>query len=262
MAVDFTRYSNFNADASYSNVKYGADAIMLEVEMNEMQNILDNKVSNLIKSVFGEGFYKTGSTLSYALGTVTFEDDKAFADGDILTISTLELALAEGESAYLDVWKEEVTYATVLKKFGNQQEVNTVTNYIQDDRLLEETTRRIQIQYDLVKTTGTAGHIYLPVCTINSGNLIDNRIRVGAIGGISSISKLYSSFTAIADDTTNCSINQPLYNPATDILDVYYQGAKQTPTEHYSLNIDGVSIDLTFTIDTGEIIRYEVLKID
>ncbi len=34
---DFTKYSNFDPDASYGTIKYAADALMLEVELNEAQ---------------------------------------------------------------------------------------------------------------------------------------------------------------------------------------------------------------------------------
>ncbi len=143
------------------------------------KNILDNKIRTLIKDKFGDGFYSTGSTLSYLAGDVTFANDKAFANGNLVTISSLVLALAEGESAYLDVWEEEVVFDSVLKKHGNQQETNLVTNYMKDTRTTEETSRRSQIQYNLVNATGVAGHTYLPVCTIAGGVLVENRIDTG-----------------------------------------------------------------------------------
>jgi hypothetical protein len=259
---NFTYYSNFDPNAAIESVKYASNALVLEVELNEAQNILDNKIKTLIKDRFGDGFYKTGSTLTYSGGNVTLSNDKAFASGDIVTISSLTLALATGESAYLDVWEQELNYTNTIKKYGNQQEANTITNYIQDARTGEETTRRTQVQYNIVKTTGVSGHTYLPLCSIVSGSLVDNRVIVGSLGsgGSGSTKKLYSSFTATLAGTTNCLINQPDYNPTTDYLDVFYQGGKQTPGTHYTLNANNISIDLAFSIGVGEVINFEVVK--
>jgi len=257
---DFTNYSHFDANAAFTTVKYGSDALVLEVELNEAQNILDNKLSTLIYDRFGNGFYKTGSALTYATGTVTFADDKAFVNGNIVTISSLELELSEGETAYFDVWEQEVTYSSTLKKYGNQQESNTVTNYIKDSRVTEETTRRTQLQYNIVKTTGVSGHTYLPICTITGGSLVDSRTEVGSTGGGgTTVSKLYSSFTATSNGTSVCDINQPEFSVTTDVLDVFYQGVKLTPTVHYTVN-GSSTVTLSFTIAIGEIIRFEVLK--
>ena len=260
---DFTNYSHFDANAAFSSVKYGSNALVLEVELNETQNILDNKVKTLILDRFGNGFYKTG-TLTYATGSVTLAIEKAFANGNIVYISSLVLALAEGESAYLDVWEQELVYTDTIKKFGNQQEVLTLTNYIKDIRVTEETTKRTQVQYNIVKTTGVSGHTYLPICTITAGLLVDNRVAVGSTGGgggSGSVTKLYSSFTSVAPGTSVCLINQPDYVKATDVLDVFYQGAKLTPDVHYTVAGNGLSITLNgFTITTSEVIRFEVLK--
>lgn len=216
---DFSNYSHYDSNAAFTNVRYGANSLLLEVEFNELQNILDNKISTLIYDRFGNGFYKTGSTSVYAGGTLTFSNDKAFVNGDIVVISSLSLSLSEGDTAYLDVWEQEVTGSTTLKKYGNQQESTTVTNYIKDSRVTEETTRRTQLQYNLVKTTGVSGHTYLPVCTITGGSLVDNRVAVGATTAEgTSVLAYYENSVTSGAGVSAVSIGISSYNPTTDLL--------------------------------------------
>lgn len=182
MLPDFTNFTDYNEEANFSLIKHGAEALVLESEMNELQLIILNKLKGLINDRFGNSFYMTGS-LDYTGGTLTFSNDKAIANGNILNISELSLALGEGETAYLDVWEQEVDFDDDIKKYGNQQEV-TITNHIMDSRVSEETTRRIQIQYNIVKTTGVAGHTYLEIARIDSGVVVDLRTAVNMEDGI------------------------------------------------------------------------------
>jgi hypothetical protein len=266
MPATFTSYSNFNENANYSTIKFGSDALMLEVELNEMQNILENKIKTFLIDRVGNGFYGDTSTLTYAAGTLTLSNAKAILNGYMINISSLSIALAEGQTAYLDVWQEDVTYQSTIKLYGNQQETNNVTNSIKDSRVSEETTRRIQTQYNIVKTTGVSGHSYLPIATITSGVVVDNRTALTAIGGGGSggsgmVTKTYSSFTASTNGTTNCPIGVAEFNKDTDILDVYYEGAKQSLTDQYTINANGTSIDLAgFSLSSGEAVKFEIIK--
>ena len=75
------------------------------------------------------------------------------------------------------------------------------------------------------------------------------------------IANIDSSFTATADATTHCLLNTSNYNPVNDVLYVYYQNVILFESVDYTVNADMVSIDLTsFSIDTGEILRYKILK--
>lgn len=181
MAADFTVYSNHNKNAAFSKVAFGSDALILEAELNEQQDIIGDKLKDFIDNRFGTGFQKTGSTLSYATGTVTYASDIAFVGGDMITISSLTLALAEGETAYLDTYIANIAFGDTIKTYGNQQTGTTITNWLKDSRPNEETTRRKQLQYNLVKTTGVSGHTYTPVCIITGGALIDLRATLVSV---------------------------------------------------------------------------------
>lgn len=208
---DYTVRTNFDKTAALSNVIFGADALILETEINELQDILSDKIQDLIKDKFGDGFYKKDtSILNYSGGALSLSNDKALANGHIVNITDLSLALAEGETAYLDVWVQEVTYADTLKIYGNQQESATVTNNILDPRpeITEETSRRFQIQYNMVKSTGVAGHTYLPIATITGGVAVDERVLSPNLASIQSeldshIIEADARLTSIESDITN-----------------------------------------------------------
>ena len=149
---DFSRLSNFNPDANFKLVRIGADSPVLEVELNEMQDISEARYKNLIKSYFGNAVQGEG-TYVYKNGTLTIQDESAFVDGNVVEITTLNLALKEGEKAYLKVWEDTIKTGDLIRYKGNQQETRTVPNTLLDSRVGTETSRRIQVKYDLVKTT-------------------------------------------------------------------------------------------------------------
>ena len=74
-------------------------------------------------------------------------------------------------------------------------------------------------------------------------------------------SKFSSSFTATYDGTTNCPTGTANYTYGIDVLNVYYQNLLLFENVNYTINNNHVSIDLLdFTINTGEIIRFEIYR--
>lgn len=149
---DFSRISNFDPKANYRFVRIGADCPVLEIELNEMQQITERRLQDIVKTYVGEGVKGVGS-YAYSGGILTISNEKAIIDGTALEITQLRLPIAEGERAYIQMWLEEVTFEDTLKYMGNVQETRTVENKILDTNIGIETSRRMQIQYDLVKDT-------------------------------------------------------------------------------------------------------------
>jgi hypothetical protein len=171
MAVDFTRASSYVKDANYVNVKFGDDAPVLENELNEAQDIIRNKLKDTIYTQLGDGLYNSNN-ITYTSGTFKITDTYALLNGELLYISTLSLALAEGESVYLDTTEAVKMYTDTIKRYGNQQETNNSTNKMFDTAINTESTRRTELIYNLTKTTGVAGHNYLKIGTITSGAFV------------------------------------------------------------------------------------------
>lgn len=107
---------------------------------------------------------------------------------------------------------------------------------------------------NIVKTSGTwaNGTIFDFVVTqTQSSDAITNV----------AVHRISSSYTATSDSTTNCLIGTTNWNSLTDSLYVYYQNLLIFPGVDYTINANGVSIDLTsFSINTGEVIHFEILR--
>jgi len=173
MAVDFTQYSNYAPTAAFSSIIFGAGSDVLEVEMNELQLIQNEKFRRMIKQVVGDGVLSTDA-ITYSTGNVRINDTYAFVDGYMIKITPTGLAypITDG-SVKLAVWEEEARGANdgtpaVLKLEGNVQETSTITNMITDVRAGGDvTTRRKLIKYTLVPSTdNVAGRSYLTIATV------------------------------------------------------------------------------------------------
>ena len=71
--ADFTKYTNYTEDTSFSGVIVGANAPVLEVELNEIQEIQNTKFRRIMQSI-GDGVFITSDgsvTLSSNIVTVT-----------------------------------------------------------------------------------------------------------------------------------------------------------------------------------------------
>lgn len=148
----FRLLSNFNPDANFKSVRIGSDSPVLETELNELQDISEHRYKTFISNYIGDGVVNRG-TYTYLNNTLTIENEGAIIKGNIIDITRLTLPnLSEGEKAYLVVWEETVNHTTRIKYKGNNQETNYVPNTMLDSRVNEETSRRIQVLYDLVKT--------------------------------------------------------------------------------------------------------------
>ena len=67
--ADFTNVSNFNKDAGFNKVKFGADAPLLEVELNELQDIQEHERKELARELLRDGI-KDKNAVSYSNGIV------------------------------------------------------------------------------------------------------------------------------------------------------------------------------------------------
>ena len=169
--ADFSIISNYNPNANFKLVQIGSDAPVLETELNELQEIADNKMNMFLQGFVGDGL-STIKNINYDSETriLTIRDNIAFVQGRLIPITTLKLEVNNNEVAYLKVWEETVTYSDPVKLYGNEQEQTLVQNYLLDQRIAMETSRRVQVKYDLVKSNEQSeGVFYLPICSIKDG---------------------------------------------------------------------------------------------
>lgn len=176
---NFDKYSNYNENTGFQSVVFGAEAPVLEVELNEMQQIFNNKLGNFLKS-FGNVvfFLDEADRGGFSIGTSTFtlKNCVAVCKGNPIYIK--EASFNAGSSypfnVYLRVENEVVVdYTTQLKAYGSVYGTS-ITNPIKDSRFPMETSRRKLIKFTFVKgdtkPADTDTYTYIPVCEIKAGD--------------------------------------------------------------------------------------------
>lgn len=163
---DFEKRSNYNKDAGVVQVKIGFEKPVLEVELNEMQEIQRQRVKDVIQAVVPNGVLH-GGTYTYSNGIFKIQEVTAIIEGEIIYIPSLQISAGNDDIIYIKVWEKEITATTVMKAYGNEQG-EVIPNYIVDSRVGQETSRRIVLAYDLVKSTESDG-AYLKLGKIKSG---------------------------------------------------------------------------------------------
>ena len=180
---DFSYKSKFNKEANFTSILFGADAPLLETELNEMQSILLEKIRDSVRAGFKDGVINSGE-VTYDGSKFTMKDFLVVVDGDIFFVSSLTIPVSNGQKVYLTVDEEEVNYQSTLKKYGNRQETNII-NHMYDIRVNQETTRRKVITYDLTTSKPKKG--------IEIGEIINGKFKAtyfkNEIGAKESIGK-------------------------------------------------------------------------
>lgn len=161
MAVIFDKQSNFNKNANFSLIKIGADAPVLEVELNEMQEIQRERLRSTIKAILHDGVKGTG-VYNYVVEdrTLHIQDELIVINGEVIEIESTSLRVEPSQSVYVEVWEEEVTFLDTIPYKGDVNAIETIPNYLVDERIGEETSRRIQLRYR-VSTTRPKKNDYL-----------------------------------------------------------------------------------------------------
>ena len=147
---NFDRKSNYDKDSGIVEVQIGMEKPVLEVELNELQEIARERVRKVVNSAISDGaFSDTG--ISYSDGKVKVVDTTFIIDGELIFVDNLELPASNNDEVFIKVWDKQVTGEDILKKYGNEQG-EVIANKIIDERVGEETSRRIVLAYDLVKS--------------------------------------------------------------------------------------------------------------
>ena len=167
--ADFTQVSKFNKEANFESVKFGADAPLLETELNELQDIQNELRRNFTRELLPNGVSNT-SKIQFSNGNLTINDCKFIIDGLIIIVNNpLKVAVNNNDIVYLEIKEEEKAYLDSIKEFGNSQSSKVVTNNIKDIRVGIETSRRVQVTFNLVKQNTNSNAKYIEIGKLTSG---------------------------------------------------------------------------------------------
>lgn len=175
MAI-FENINPFNKDANFSSIRIGADAPVLEVELNEMQLIQRERLRSTTKALINEGVKGTGS-YSYRDNLLTITNELVMLDGEVLNIPHATLSVREGEEVYVEVWEEEKTFLDDIFKHGSSHTTEKIPNYLLDGRIGEETSRRIQVRYRVTTTPTKETKLLLGYVEHNNFILLANNLN-------------------------------------------------------------------------------------
>lgn len=164
---DFTLDSFYNKGTNFSMIKFGADAPLLETELNEMQSIQRERLRDVVKLFIPNGI--VDGVFNYVGGVFSVSNAIAIIDGEILYVSNLTVNASEGATIYLKVWEKIATKDSTLKEFGNEQSSVVVPNTIMDVRVNSETSRRYITAYTLSTSNTEPTSKYLALGNISLG---------------------------------------------------------------------------------------------
>lgn len=155
--MSFDKHSNFNKLANFSEVKFGENMPVLEVELNEMQQIQNEARADIIRDTMPSGFVTLGEIdYDYCKNNsnqIKLKSESiAYANGYRITIPANTI-IEIGESdkvredlVFLEVWKEVVTDIDELKEYGGEDN-EVINNPIKDSRYPVATTQRVALKY-------------------------------------------------------------------------------------------------------------------
>lgn len=155
--MSFEKHSNFNKLANFSEVKFGENKPVLEVELNEMQQIQNEARADIIRDTMPSGFVTLGD-IDYEYCANNDNQIKlktesiAYVNGYRITIpkdTIIEIGEADKvreDLVFLEVWKEEVTSDSTLTNQGGEGQ-KEITNSIKDSRYPVETSHRIALKW-------------------------------------------------------------------------------------------------------------------
>ena len=153
--ANFNKYSNYDEKTSHSSIIFGADAPLLEVELNELQQIINTKLSRLITALLGTSSiaFLEDSRLSYnsSMGLARVENCMIITDNGLTALieDTTVSVTSTKNIIYVKIQEEIKTSADTIRKYGNTIG-STVTNTIKDSRSPVETTKRNVVTWTLV----------------------------------------------------------------------------------------------------------------
>lgn len=157
--MSFDKHSNFNKQANFTEVKFGENKPVLEVELNELQQIQNEARADIIRDTIPSGFTQLGEIdYDYCLNNENKiklkTDSVAYVNGyrinipkdTIIDIGEAPKKDAREDLLFLEVWREEVNSESKLTKEGGEGQP-TISNTIKDTRYPIETTHRVALKW-------------------------------------------------------------------------------------------------------------------
>lgn len=253
---DFTRISNHNPLANFKSVQIGADAPVLEVELNELQDIAEQRYKDLISTYYGDGLNgEQKITYDPVTKVLSIVDGGALVRGNVIKFTSLKTVANDGDYVYLKVWEQTVSYNDPIYYLGNVQETRLLPNTLVDDRIGRETSRRIQIQYDLVTDNSDTKASYLELGYVSNDTFV-------ITASLKSNEERVTSERFVPLNGQSVITLNGQYHINTNALLVFVDGVIQYPSVHYTeINTSQIRFIEAFDGTQEVFIQYSKLNV-
>lgn len=169
----FDKYSNYTENTGFSSIIFGSEKPVLEVELNELQQIIDTKISRLFR-LFGTCVVPlSDNSVTFDSGTLTLSDCIVVCDrGFSFYVKSITLVLnSENPYAYFKVKEVTVDYNSTINEYGYESGA-VIPNLIKDSRSPSETSKRKAVVYSISRGSSipenTDTIMYVPIGVLNS----------------------------------------------------------------------------------------------
>lgn len=242
--------SNFNSASNFSLVRFNEDRPITEKELNELQQIRQDKLRSFSQNLLGEYLFINRGVINLNDNQFTIQNQKVNVQGNILDITSLAINLLVDQTVYLKVWEQEIDSKSTIKQHGNQQTSTEITNNIQDPRLQGvHSATRYQTQFDLATSLEEEqlNIVCIPIATRTSEGLKD--LRLFSTLNYNSINKdnATGKYQEVVSKRTNGSVytksyllNKDPQGNYTELKVDYYDslGTSIVQTERFRLGYD------------------------
>lgn len=246
---DFSKYSNYTEQTAFSGIRFGANAPVLEVELNELQQIIDTKLRRMSLFMGNTVFAMSNGSISYNYNTkvLTLTDCVAVAGGLTAVIPSATVTLSdENTIAYIKIEEVEVTHESNLTKYGDT-EGKAIRNPIIDTRVGVETSRRRVTKYTVMagnilpKTVEpeTCQYIEIGSLTADTGEFK----QVTASGGLAEVVK------SLEEKIDNIQVEPPMTTEYEDATKTLFLNTGSSITTGY--DEDSNTLSLSFGTSGG-----------
>nr|DAO15483.1 MAG TPA: protein of unknown function (DUF4815) [Caudoviricetes sp.] len=139
---DFSKYSNYSERKAFNGVVFGANAPVLEVELNEVQQIADTKFKRMMGVIGNSVIPMSNGSISFSGNTLTLTNCVVMSSGFSAFIKSSSVELSStNKYAYIKLEEKVFDGKATIKEYGNTAGVNT-SNTMVDNRVGAETSRR------------------------------------------------------------------------------------------------------------------------
>lgn len=173
----------FDAKKNYTEVRWGEQSKVLEVELSEMQKILRQHVKNAVSTILTNGFVNKPA-LTYVGSVLTVPVDTIIVNGTVVTLTeNMTIGVGANTTVYLAMVEKEIDYTATINQSGNLSGGTAIaSNGIQDPRYNIDTSRRKQMQVQLVTSNADATKTYFTVATIDGGSVMTDTRPLSSLG--------------------------------------------------------------------------------